>query len=371
MIRPLNGSSTLRRLIFGIAAVTVLAMVAAPAASAASVVNGGFETGTLDGWSVFRSNQDVGWEVLNAERAGSTPGGKIPPIEGAYSAYSEAQGPGTATLYQEMTLEPNQTDQFGLEFAYSSEGPMVTPAGGSLEVQEGVPNEQVRVDVMKATAPLESVDPADILATLFASQTGAPQEVAPEVLSADLSQFAGQAVRLRFAMATDSGRLNAVVDGVTVTSGPIVPPPVVTPVPTSPPAPSNFFTEGKLTLKQAGGEWEADGERAGGRDADRGRRAAQGRGRLAATQGKACADLRQECDGDERRRGDNPDPDQTDRRWDQGPAPERVLADQGDGDLRPDRRRRRDAVLLGEAGAAAQAGAGSEMISRSEPSKVS
>jgi hypothetical protein len=232
-----------------------LALVFVGPAAAAQLVNGGFETGTLENWGLFKTGEHVGWEVLNAEAADSTHAKmKFPPIEGAYSAYTEELEAGTAILYQDVTLEPNATDQLGLIFGYASEGPMVTPAGGSLEVQGGVPNQQLRVDVMKPTAPLESVDPADILATLYTTQTGAPQELAPQVLTADLSRFAGQTVRLRLAMATDSERLNAIVDGVSITSGPL-PPPVVSPAPISPspPAPSNLFTKGKLTLnKQTG-----------------------------------------------------------------------------------------------------------------------
>lgn len=230
-----------------------LALAVAAPASAANVVNGGFETGTLEGWNLFQTSQYVAWVSQNAEAAAKPPfPKKYLPIEGAYSAYTEELAEGTAILYQDVALEPNTTDQLKLAFGYAAEREMVTPNDGSLEVKEGVPNQQLRIDVMKPTASLESVAPGDVLATVFATHTGSPLELAPEVFTTDLSLFAGQTVRLRIAM-VDKEEVNAIVDGVSITSGPITPA-VVSPAPISPaPAPSNLFTKGKLTLNKRTG----------------------------------------------------------------------------------------------------------------------
>ncbi len=114
-------------------------------------------------------------------------------------------------------------------------------------------NQQVRVDVLKPNAPIESLSPNDILATPYASKNGDPQELAPTLLTADLSAFAGQTVRLRIAAAAQEGALAVGVDDVSIVSNPIVPPPVVTPTPTPPTSPSNVIVTGKLTLNKQSG----------------------------------------------------------------------------------------------------------------------
>lgn len=60
---------------------------------------------------------------------------------------------------------------------------------------------------LKPNAPIESVSPNDILATVFASKAGDPVKLEPTVITADLSAFAGQPVRLRIADAVPSNEI--------------------------------------------------------------------------------------------------------------------------------------------------------------------
>jgi hypothetical protein len=139
-------------------------LVATASASAAAIVNGGFETGNLEGWSLYQSSPAVKWRVPAA-------GEEIPPppISGQYAVSSQA-GEGTAILYQDVPLEPASSHQLQLTFGYRSEAPIRIPNPDSLESGEvGVRNQQVRVDVMKPGAAIASVAPGDILATVFAS----------------------------------------------------------------------------------------------------------------------------------------------------------------------------------------------------------
>ena len=90
---------------------------------------------------------------------------------------------------------------------------------------------------MKPTAPIESLNPSDILTTLFTSKSGDPESMAPTQLSADLTPFAGQTVRLRIVAVAGRRVLNAGVDAVSIASTP----------------PSNKFKKGKLKLNKSNG----------------------------------------------------------------------------------------------------------------------
>ena len=63
-------------------------------------------------------------------------------------------------------------------------------------------NQQFRVDSIKTTtADIESVAPADVIAKLFQTKSGDPPFLTPTLYTYNLSGFAGQTVRLRFAEA--------------------------------------------------------------------------------------------------------------------------------------------------------------------------
>ena len=172
------------------------------------------------------------------------------PPQGSWGAVSDERGPDTAILYQDIALEPYYSQQLTMTFYYVSRAPIHVPTPDTLSVgelkvvpiepieEEDKPtNQQVRVDVMKPTAPIDSVNPSDILTTLFASKNGDPESLAPTQLSADLTPFAGQTVRLRIANAVGDNVFNTGVDAVSIASTP----------------PSNAFKKGKLKLNKSNG----------------------------------------------------------------------------------------------------------------------
>ena len=73
---------------------------------------------------------------------------------------------------------------------------------------------------MDPAAALDSVAPADVLLNVFQTQTGDPTTLAPTQLTADLTPFAGQTVRLRFAEVDNNGVLNASTDDVRISIRP-------------------------------------------------------------------------------------------------------------------------------------------------------
>lgn len=239
-----------RRLGATLAALAMFAaLLGASSASAATVVNGGFETGTLEGWNVYSSNPFVEWVVVTEEEEEEL----LPPP----FAVSEQNEPGTTILSQNISLEPGASHRLEMTFGYFSGAPIFIPTPDSLDT-ESTENQQVRVDVMKPTAPITSVDPSDILTTVFASSEAENPEgespvLEPRRFSANLSPFAGQTVRLRIAVAVTRAPLFAFVKDVSVTSQPLLVTTLPAPAPAPPAPPSNVFAKGALTLNKKTG----------------------------------------------------------------------------------------------------------------------
>jgi hypothetical protein len=205
--------------------VGVLAVVGlfafASSAVAASFTNGGFETGDFTGWTVVNQAGSSGnWYVYTGTTSPASGATIAAPPEGTHAATSDQTNPGSHQLYQDVTLEPGakQTLTFTLYYKNNA-GSFASPS--TLDYNT-FPNQQYRVDVMKPSAPVNSVAPGDVLKNLFQTQPGDPNTLAPTVMSFDLSQFAGQTVRLRFAETDNQGTFQASVDAVRIVSGPTV-----------------------------------------------------------------------------------------------------------------------------------------------------
>jgi len=226
------------RLRFASAKVTVatlafVSLVVAPAsAGAATVVNGDFEAGNLSGWQ--SSNVGPGAWVAYTDSSAQLPEAPplpVPPVpQGSFAAITLQQFVSRQILYQDVALEPFYKHQLTLTAYYKSNDPIVAANTLSPDGEgEGSPNQQYRIDVMPPSAPLDSVNPSDILTPVFATRTGDPEEMGPTQFSVDLTPFAGQTVRLRMAVVVNQAELNGGVDSVSITSTP----------------PSNVITLGK------------------------------------------------------------------------------------------------------------------------------
>jgi hypothetical protein len=210
------------------------------AASAATVANGDFESGNLSGWHVQRQTEAGDWFAYrgteapyggSGERAGAEPV-QAPP-QGRFAAIADEVNPDSVILWQDVALEPNASHLLALTAYYQSDLPLATPSPNSLSVLEEAignqANEQFRIDVIEPTAPLDTLDPNDILATLLDVGSGAAQKMKPTRLTADLSAFAGQTVRIRAAVTARpdperaqsgsvKGIVNAGIDAVSIAS---------------------------------------------------------------------------------------------------------------------------------------------------------
>jgi adhesin HecA-like repeat protein len=236
------GNKIFSRIYLPVAMIAAAAALAAPA-GAATVVNGDFETGNLSGWT--QVNDPTGAEQSGEWTAYSSPSPFTPPLSpppgGTYAATTFQEFVGTHILYQDVALEPYYSHQLSLLAYYWSSAPLVTPEPNTLssggEIGGPPTNQQYRIDVIRPTAPIDSVNPTDILATVFATKTGDPEELAPTTFTADLTPFAGQTVRLRFAEVDNEGGFLAATDSIGIASTP----------------PSNAITLGKPVLNKKKG----------------------------------------------------------------------------------------------------------------------
>lgn len=219
--------------LLALAACTGLALLAPAGAGAATVVNGNFESGNLEGWHVVTPDHEFGdWFAYQGTTPPFSLKGKnrntvpVPaPPQGEFAAIADELNPITVILYQDVTLAPGLKHQLSLQTFYSSNKPLAAPTPDSLSPEESVigsqANQQYRIDVMRPEASLESIDPADILRTVFRTSPGGPLKMPPTRLTANLTPFAGQTVRLRVAVVAGKEALNAGIDDVSIASTPV------------------------------------------------------------------------------------------------------------------------------------------------------
>jgi hypothetical protein len=216
--------------LLSLAVVLLATALAVPtAASAATVVNGDFETGNLHGWHKQDATGFGDWYVYKGTKPPISEGGRntapVPaPPQGEYAVIADQLDPDTLVLYQDISLAGDTKHQLSLQAFYSSNKPLAVPTPDTLSTDPNVigeqANQQFRIDLMKPEAPLESIDPSDILRTLFQTEPGDPVTMPPTRLSASLTPYAGQTVRLRIVVAAGKEALNAGIDDVSVATTP-------------------------------------------------------------------------------------------------------------------------------------------------------
>jgi hypothetical protein len=201
--------------------VTNASTAAGDVSTAARVPNGGFETGDFSDWR--RANRsEVGeignWFVYSGTESPLFGMFILPaPPEGDFAATTDQFGPGSHVLYRNIKLAPGMRHELSFYLYYHNfNNRFFTP--NTLDDALYRRNQQYRVDVLKPTANPFSVDPDDILATIFRTEVGDPNELAPTLLTFGLTRFAGKTVRLRFAEVDNQTYFLASVDKVKVTS---------------------------------------------------------------------------------------------------------------------------------------------------------
>lgn len=182
------------------------------------VQNGGFETGDLTGWTAdINASGVASYAVYNGppSHIAGDPNILSAP-EGSFAAYADQDSPSSLILYQDVPIPANAgTVNFSaIIFLHNRAGDYFNPVPDSLEHTD-VPNQQFRVDIMDPGAPIRDIG-AGVLLPVFATTPGDALDSGYLNLTANLSAFAGQTVRLRFALADTEFFFHAGVDAVSV-----------------------------------------------------------------------------------------------------------------------------------------------------------
>lgn len=208
------------------AALLVVASATLPAQALPIIVNGGFESG-FAGWT--RVDQ-IGSEGTFALQTGTTSpvnGATVPaPPGGTNAAMTDAQGPGAHVLYQDF-LASAGSGLLRFDLFIDNDADAFS-APNTLDFATPTLNQQVRVDIVRATIDPFTMAGGDILRTLFVSSPGSPLTSGYTTISTYIGDLlaatVGQTLRLRFAETDNVFTMRAGVDNVAIVAA--VPEPV-------------------------------------------------------------------------------------------------------------------------------------------------
>jgi hypothetical protein len=176
-------------------------------------VNGTFEDSTTTGWTIY-SRPSAGLTVSFYNYTGTssplTAHAISAPPQGTRAVVSDQNGPGTQAFYQDVVVPSGSFATLSFYLAYNNTwGSFV-----NLDTLDYNANQQLRFDLMKTTAGLESIASADVIAFLLRPKQGDPLILTPTIYTFDLSGFGGQTVRFRFAQAIGLFYFPAAIDNV-------------------------------------------------------------------------------------------------------------------------------------------------------------
>lgn len=193
-----------------------------PFGALAQISNPGFETGDASGWTTQVNNSALPITVASGQS--TTSAGTInPSISGDFYAYTSQTGPGSSYLTQDFVVQAGTNIIFFDIAINNSVNDYFVPDPLSLDFS-GPPNQQARFDILAPGSAIDTVDPADIIATGFQTQPGDPLvqdwERYEVDVTAELAPFVGDTLTLRFVQVDNQGFFNMAIDNLSVGSTP-------------------------------------------------------------------------------------------------------------------------------------------------------
>ncbi len=192
------------------------------AANAATVVNGGFETGDFTGWTVLQQSGSVGdWFITNG-KSSPLKGFPIPsPSQGSFFSVTDQFRPGSRVLFQDIVLEAGFTHELSFDwFAQNHSGGGLIDAG-TMAFNQGA-NQHFRVDLVSAGFNdwFGPSSDAGVLANILFPVAEPSPVNGFNTTTFDLTEWAGSTVRLAFRQVDNEFFFKAGVDAVSIQSEP-------------------------------------------------------------------------------------------------------------------------------------------------------
>ena len=176
-----------------------------------------FESGAIADWRAVVSGSGS-WFVYSDGQKAPDPTQTDPnvpfnvhdPPQGKLAVVTDMNGPGTRILYRDLRMD----GRFKLHVTvfYAGSVPFSSPKTLAHDTLE--PNQQFRIDLIRPSAPIDSLSGDDVLVNVFKTSPADPPGLPPAHLSEDVSRWSGQTVRLRLAVTDNGGPLRVGVDNI-------------------------------------------------------------------------------------------------------------------------------------------------------------
>ncbi|MGE3819063.1 MAG: PEP-CTERM sorting domain-containing protein [Isosphaeraceae bacterium] len=206
-------------------AAAILALTFSTSGARADLVtNGGFEFG-LSGWTREDQLGSEGSFLLQTGVSSPVNGFPVPaPPEGTRAAMTDAQGPGSHVMYQDIVIPVGATLYY-LQFKLhvnNQAGVFFVPGTAGLDFATPALNQQARVDLLRQGAGAFSVAAADVVFNAFRTNVGDTfgNNYFDVIRVVDLTGLGGQTLRLRFAEVDNVAPFNFGVDSVSLSAVP-------------------------------------------------------------------------------------------------------------------------------------------------------
>jgi hypothetical protein len=118
-------------------------------------------------------------------------------------------GPGRFILSRKVTLDGRYRLRMTVFYKNSGRFSAATSSQDAINDEQ-----QYRVDLVAAGAPVDTTADAAVLATIFMTKPADSAHLDPTEVTVDLSKWEGQTVRLRFAVGQNQAPLRAGVDAI-------------------------------------------------------------------------------------------------------------------------------------------------------------
>jgi hypothetical protein len=200
-----------------VAAASALSVAVGPALADShdtDVSNGGFEASTLAPWMTSSIGQgDSAWSVYSGTAAPISGLSVIAPPFGRQAAIADQDGPGSNVLYRTFRVDGDDGQLRLWVWYHNYAGAFFSP-NSLFETATGPQNQQLRIDIVRPSAPLRSLQPSAVLATPFRTQPGDATERGPFLVRVNVRGWHRRRIRLRIAEVDNQANFNVVIDGV-------------------------------------------------------------------------------------------------------------------------------------------------------------